>query len=209
MGWIRKHAPDYDPVVAKLNARTSKLLQMPLSVIEHGSPLQVAHYDAHGYYFPHMDSMNPEDSRVEPGLDDYGSYKVVGGYPHALRFLTLLCFLNDNFKGGNTSFPLAERPQAPSADELNHLAGGAPEVQREWAQRYRTCTEGAVVKPKRGTCVLFYSHTVTPAGLLGPLDGYSLHGGCEVLEGTKWILNYWIEIPQSHIDNPKRKKDEL
>lgn len=32
------------------------------------------------------------------------------------------------------------------------------------------------------------------AGWVGDVDEYSLHGGCLVTEGTKWIANNWINV---------------
>lgn len=32
------------------------------------------------------------------------------------------------------------------------------------------------------------------AGWVGDLDEYSLHGGCLVTKGTKWIANNWINV---------------
>ena len=31
-------------------------------------------------------------------------------------------------------------------------------------------------------------------GWLGELDQYTLHGGCDVKRGTKWIANSWISV---------------
>lgn len=30
---------------------------------------------------------------------------------------------------------------------------------------------------------------------MGELDLYSLHGGCDVIKGEKWISNMWIPAP--------------
>lgn len=30
---------------------------------------------------------------------------------------------------------------------------------------------------------------------MGELDRLSFHGGCDLLQGEKWIVNYWIELP--------------
>lgn len=32
------------------------------------------------------------------------------------------------------------------------------------------------------------------AGWLGELDQLSQHGGCDVLEGTKWVANLWLTL---------------
>lgn len=40
---------------------------------------------------------------------------------------------------------------------------------------------------------MWYNHLVSNAtGWLGPLDVMSYHGGCDVIEGTKWAANNWI-----------------
>ena len=53
-----------------------------------------------------------------------------------------------------------------------------------------------IVKPKKGTAILWYNHLIDQdTGLLGPGDEFSLHGGCDVLEGEKWIANTWINYP--------------
>lgn len=50
---------------------------------------------------------------------------------------------------------------------------------------------------KRGTAILWYNHNLDykNGGWLGDLDGYSLHGGCMVTEGEKWIANNWLTAP--------------
>lgn len=35
---------------------------------------------------------------------------------------------------------------------------------------------------------------VCAAGWVGEQDQYSLHGGCVVTQGTKWVANKWINI---------------
>ena len=53
-----------------------------------------------------------------------------------------------------------------------------------------------VIRPKRGKAIMWYNHMISnETGLLGKQDEYSLHGGCDVLEGQKWIANNWIYAP--------------
>lgn len=48
-------------------------------------------------------------------------------------------------------------------------------------------------KPKRGAALFWYNHLINEeTGWLGPLDVMSYHGGCDVLKGTKWAANNWI-----------------
>ena len=42
--------------------------------------------------------------------------------------------------------------------------------------------------------VLWYNHAVDERGGLGEMDRWSLHGGCPVLKGEKWIVTFWIRI---------------
>jgi hypothetical protein len=36
--------------------------------------------------------------------------------------------------------------------------------------------------------------SLLPTGWVGEQDEYSLHGGCVVTRGTKWVANNWINI---------------
>ena len=44
--------------------------------------------------------------------------------------------------------------------------------------------------------VLWYNHLVNETdGWMGERDPFSLHGGCDVKKGEKWICNMWIPAP--------------
>ena len=44
--------------------------------------------------------------------------------------------------------------------------------------------------------MLWYNHLVNGTdGWMGELDHFSLHGGCDVKSGEKWIANMWITAP--------------
>ena len=50
-------------------------------------------------------------------------------------------------------------------------------------------------KPKRGAALFWYNHFVDEkTGWLGPVDVMSYHGGCDVIRGTKWAANNWINV---------------
>lgn len=54
-----------------------------------------------------------------------------------------------------------------------------------------------VIEPKKGTALLWYNHFLNETdGWLGGLDPYTLHGGCDVIKGEKWLANMWI--PAGH-----------
>jgi hypoxia-inducible factor prolyl 4-hydroxylase len=49
-------------------------------------------------------------------------------------------------------------------------------------------------KPKKRTALLWYNHKLNPeTGWMGDVDLRSLHGGCDVIKGSKWIANNWID----------------
>jgi len=53
-----------------------------------------------------------------------------------------------------------------------------------------------VQTPRRGTAVMWYNHHVDPrTGWLGDIDLMSVHGGCDVVRGEKWVANMWITAP--------------
>jgi len=53
-------------------------------------------------------------------------------------------------------------------------------------------------KPKKGTALLWYNHEMNKeTGWIGPLDKMSYHGGCDVIKGTKWAANNWINAGKS------------
>lgn len=53
-----------------------------------------------------------------------------------------------------------------------------------------------LIKPRKGTAVMWYNHFIDEdSGWLGKMDEYSLHGGCDIVKGEKWIANNWITAP--------------
>lgn len=53
-----------------------------------------------------------------------------------------------------------------------------------------------VIAPKKGTAIMWYNSFIDPdSGLLGAVDHYTLHGGCDVIKGEKWIANNWLTAP--------------
>ncbi|MEW5309985.1 MAG: hypothetical protein WDW38_001822 [Sanguina aurantia] len=87
------------------------------------------------------------------------------------RIATVLVYLSDVEEGGETVFKQEGR------DGGNRLI-------TDW----RNCDDGSYkYKPRLGDAVLFWS--VTPDG---ELDPRSLHGGCPVKSGNKWVATKWI-----------------
>ena len=108
--------------------------------------------------------------------------------------MTILYYLVDTEEGGGTVFPLADT----SDDEFEEWRTSVAE---DKFKQTRTCSPGVEVKPKKRKAIMWYNHQVQD-GYLGPLNARSLHGGCNVIKGHKWIANHWIsEIP--HPDLPR------
>ena len=68
------------------------------------------------------------------------------------------------------------------------LTAGGRIVPGSWEGRMvQQCRSKLAVRPTKAHAILFYSQH--PDGVHDPS---SLHGGCPVLEGTKWAANLWI-----------------
>jgi len=57
------------------------------------------------------------------------------------------------------------------------------------------------VKPRRGQALLFYD--LMPDG---EMDEQSLHGGCPVLKGEKWVATKWLR--QKPMRSPRAPKHD-
>ena len=79
--------------------------------------------------------------------------------------------MSDTPRGGETVFP-----NVPALDGSD-------------AGRSACARKGRSVTPRRGDALLFWSLKPT-----GELDRGSLHGGCPVLEGTKWVVTKWYHV---------------
>ncbi len=44
---------------------------------------------------------------------------------------------------------------------------------------------------------MWYNHDIDKHGWLGERDDFSLHGGCDIIKGEKWIANNWITSPEA------------
>ncbi|XP_057546286.1 probable prolyl 4-hydroxylase 4 [Amaranthus tricolor] len=149
-----------DEIVARIEQKVSLWTFLP---IENGEDIQVLRYEEGQKYEPHYDYFVDKVNIVR------------GGH----RYATVLMYLSDVKKGGETVFPHAElsERQRASIAASNDLS--------ECGKR------GIAVKPKKGDALLFFS--LYPNAVP---DQMSLHGGCPVIEGEKWSATKWI-----HVDN--------
>ena len=93
------------------------------------------------------------------------------GHQSSNRIATVLVYLAAPEEGGETIFPL----EGPGGER--NMRG----------YDFKTCDRGYLYKPRAGDAVLFWS--VKPNG---EFDNQSLHGGCPVIAGTKWVATKWI-----------------
>jgi len=156
--------------------------------IEHSEDLQVVQYGVYGHYHAHYDS-SPENDPSLPCCHG-GNYT---GKCSLCRFLTILYYLNDVPRGGETAFPVADE------DVFNQTEYEEKDLSNLSTHCYDA---NLVVRPLRGTAIMWYNHMINNVtGLLGAQDERSLHGGCDVLEGHKWIANNWISAPFEWTDH--------
>ncbi|ESR32977.1 putative prolyl 4-hydroxylase 4 [Citrus sinensis] len=146
-----------DAIIAGIEDKIATWTFLPK---ENGEDIQVLRYEHGQKYEPHYDYFSDKVNIVR------------GGH----RLATVLMYLSDVAKGGETVFPNAEEPprrRTPATnDDLSECA-----------------KKGIAVKPRRGDALLFFSlHTNAIP------DPVSLHSGCPVIEGEKWSATKWIHV---------------
>jgi prolyl 4-hydroxylase len=160
-GFFLKRAQD--AVVERVERRIAAWTKLPP---ENGETLHILEYDKTEQYRPHFDTFT-DSVNVKRG---------------GQRVATVLVYLSDVTRGGETIFPDAEpRSLEPAAAARLDAMTDAGELSK--------CAADAplAVKPRKGDALLFYS--VTPSG---EPDEASLHASCPVEEGTKWSATRWI-----------------
>lgn len=94
--WLRDHQ---HPVVKKISIKVAK---MTSTSIDNQEPLQVVKYTKGGFFNPHHDACDGTSEFCERMNKDKGP-----------RHITLLIYLNDNFEGGETEFPMISKKCIP------------------------------------------------------------------------------------------------
>ncbi|KAL6185904.1 hypothetical protein ACLB2K_042026 [Fragaria x ananassa] len=165
-----------DHIVAAIEDKLATWTFLPK---ENGEDIQVLRYEPGQKYEPHY---------------DYFADKVNiarGGH----RIATVLMYLTDVAKGGETVFPLAEEVHRRKAsvpdDSLSDCAkkGIAGSIKCDVYCSFSPSVFEYIVKPRRGDALLFFS--LHPNAIP---DENSLHAGCPVIDGEKWSATKWIHV---------------
>lgn len=144
-----------DHIIKRIEKRIADFTFIP---VEQGEGLQVLQYRESEKYEPHYDYFHDAFNTKNGGQ----------------RIATVLMYLSDVEKGGETVFP---------ASKVN-----ASEVP-DWDQRSECAKRGLSVRPRMGDALLFWS--MKPDAKLDPT---SLHGACPVIQGTKWSATKWLHV---------------
>ncbi|KMZ62387.1 putative Prolyl 4-hydroxylase alpha subunit [Zostera marina] len=154
-----------DEVVSRIERRIATWTFLPEG---NGEGIQVLRYE--------------KDEKNDPHYDSYGDNTTSGH-----RMATLIMYLSDVQKGGETVFPLGKENDKEDDDTWSDCA-----------------KKGYAVKPKRGDALLFFNLHPNSTE-----DMDSLHGGCPVIQGVKWSATKWIHVnPYGVIKKPSGCADE-
>ncbi|KAF0703776.1 Aste57867_7534 [Aphanomyces stellatus] len=167
------------PIAIAMNTRAFDLLNIGDYVEDMADGLQLLRYQQKQAYIPHTDYF-------DIGTAEKWNWDPKDGGSN--RFATVFLYLSNVTRGGQTVFPFAEmpagidHPASPSDDEMTIFEKGSWEYKMT-----RQCYSKMASYPRKTGAVLFYSQKGN-----GALDPMSEHGGCPVLEGTKWAANLWV-----------------
>ncbi|KAK1267508.1 hypothetical protein QJS04_geneDACA014589 [Acorus gramineus] len=167
--FLNKHQDD---IVARIESRIATWTFLP---VENGEAMQVLHYENGQKYEPHFDYFHDKANQQ------------LGGH----RVATVLMYLSNIQKGGETVFPDAEHHDLQAKDTQMK------------DDSYSDCAKGGyAVRPQKGDALLFFS--LHPDATT---DRYSLHESCPVIEGEKWSATKWIHVRSFERHEPRRSGD--
>ncbi|KAM9534627.1 LOW QUALITY PROTEIN: transmembrane prolyl 4-hydroxylase [Salvelinus alpinus] len=172
-------------VLRDLKKRVARLTRLPSALVDLSEPLQVVRYEQGGHYHAHHDSgpVYPETACTHTRL----AANTSTPFETSCRYITVLFYLNSVEGGGETAFPVADNR---TYEEVSLIQNNV-----DLMDTRKNCDRSNLrVKPTKGTAVFWYNYLSDGQGWVGEQDEYSLHGGCVVTRGTKWVANNWINI---------------
>ncbi|XP_030841189.1 transmembrane prolyl 4-hydroxylase isoform X1 [Strongylocentrotus purpuratus] len=175
-----------DPTIMAIRDRVTALTKLDRNIVFSSESLQVVRYYPGGHYHAHYDSQRIKKNKPcihsTRGLDLEGSDRLC-------RYITILYYLQNVEGGGETAFPLAEFENV-SIEYRKNLKSDY-----DYTDLKHNCYKNLNVKPEFGKAIMWYNYYIDEAtGWMSSRNTHSLHGGCEVTEGTKWIANNWITV---------------
>lgn len=143
-----------DAIIRRIERRIAEWTFLPE---ENGEGIHVIHYEHGQKYETHPDYFVDKFNQENGGN----------------RMATVLMYLSNVRKGGETVFPYAEAANTQPKDES-----------------YSECARnGFAVKPKKGDALLFFSCHINAT-----TNPRSVHRSCPIIEGEKWAATRWIRL---------------
>ncbi|CAH3148849.1 unnamed protein product [Porites evermanni] len=187
--WLFQHV---DPTLLRLKQRVHKLTRLQKRIVYGGEPLQVVKYGPFGHYHAHYDSSKKSDYPEGTNCCHYDLAKAPMGKCRICRYITILYYLNDVEEGGETAFPVADMKNFNETEFRDRKDGD------RFNLNHYCQTANIVVPAKKGKAVMWYNYILDgTTGWMSHRDGRSLHGGCIVKKGIKYIANNWLPAPEN------------
>ncbi|KAH9182393.1 hypothetical protein AeNC1_015632 [Aphanomyces euteiches] len=182
---IRTSENAFDQVsdgAVRIKKRSFDMLRIAEYREDQSDGLQLLRYKQKQAYAPHTDYFGTE------AKGDWNWDPSTGG---SNRFATVFMYLSNVTVGGQTVFPQAWMPEGhehpPMPSETAALTDSLFDRDSWEHDMVEKCSSRLASYPRKTHAILFYSQKPN-----GEVDPMSRHGGCPVLEGTKWAANLWV-----------------
>ncbi|CAK4632096.1 unnamed protein product [Aphanomyces euteiches] len=182
---IRTSENAFDQVsdgAVRIKKRSFDMLRIAEYREDQSDGLQLLRYKQKQAYAPHTDYFGTETK------GDWNWDPSTGG---SNRFATVFMYLSNVTVGGQTVFPQAWMPEGhehpPMPSETAALTDSLFDRDSWEHDMVEKCSSRLASYPRKTHAILFYSQKPN-----GEVDPMSRHGGCPVLEGTKWAANLWV-----------------
>lgn len=156
--------------------------------------LYLLRYDKGQFYKGHQDTFggitgkaHATAKRNRAKEEASGKRRKPGAYLMLDRAVTLLLYLAGGVTGGNTSLPYL----TPAAfTDPDATVAAKHSAYRRGKDDPCDATRFLNIAPRKGAAVAFYSLRRD-----GTEDATSVHMGCDVVDGTKWVATKWLMVP--------------